>query len=156
MMGNGNMNTHLSFGPQFTMPSIMTDTEEVMHIFHIDWLGDDISFESNFMDVMSALETVLQHVWDYENMFGAASVATFFKALYRMDIIEQYPQMREYGWSCDSLSDCCCNWIPFLIQKRKNAYNEFDILTYIYPNDNLREVLEDYGAIIPDEVFYDL
>ena len=150
------MKTKLSFEPQFTTPSLWGDCEEVVHTFHIDWLGDDIVFESTFMDVMCGLQQIMQNIWDYQNTIGVATVATFFKAMYRTDIIEEHPETREYGWCVDSLADWDCTWLPFLIEKRKNARNDYDIRTFVYPNENLREVLHDYGSCLPDEEFYEL
>lgn len=145
------MSAKLSYGPQFTVPALMVDADEVIHTFHIDWMGGDISFESTFVDVMCALQTVCQNVWDYENTLGIATVATFFKSLGRVDIIDQYPEMYDYGWCVDNLSDCGYYWMPFVVEKRKHTRNDYDITTFIYPNSNLVELLDGYGATVPRE-----
>ena len=150
------MSAKLSYGPQFTMPALSVEADEIVHTFHIDWMGGDISFESTFYDVMYALQIVTQSIFDYENPVGAATVATFFRALHRFDIVEQYPQMREYGWCAEALSDCCVYWLPYVIEKRNHARNDYDIRMFIYPNDNLREIMADYGGEWPDEVFYEI
>lgn len=145
------MSAKLSYGPQFTIPAKLVDADEVIHTFHIDWMGGDISFESTFVDVMGGIQILCQNVWDYENTLGIATVATFFKSIGRLDIVEQHPEMYEYGWCVDNLSDCGFYWLPFWIDKRKMSRNDYDIETFIYPNSNLLELLDGYGATVPEE-----
>lgn len=145
------MSAKLSYGPQFTIPAKLVDADEVIHTFHIDWMGGDISFESTFADVMGGIQILCQNVWDYENTLGIATVATFFKSIGRLDIVEQHPEMYEYGWCVDNLSDCGFYWLPFWIDKRKMSRNDYDIETFIYPNSNLLELLDGYGATVPEE-----
>ena len=136
------MSQEIKYEPQFTMRSNCGMSDEVIHTFHIDWLpapNDDISFESTFLDVMNALTYIQQNLTDYYSGCGVATVATFFKILYRTDIIDLYPMMKEVGWNMEMLDECEISWLSFWITKMRGTKNDYIISPGFYPEEGVWE-----------------
>ena len=131
------MSQEIKYEPQFTMMSLCGNSQEVVHTFHIDWMYDpsDISFESTFIDVMNAISLVQQNLLDYYGGPGIATIATFFRAHYRTDIIEKYPVIKDLGWNEEMLAESCISWLAFWIKKIPGTRDDYLISVGYLPQE---------------------
>ena len=127
-------------------------TDEVTHIFHLDWFDEDIYFESTFPEVLHAFSEINRELFDYNSGHGLCKAYKFFEWINHPELIDVFRgSIEKYGWSAPALIQVDkVYWLPFHIVPHDEEENTFDILTAWYPNENIeayQDELEAKGVI---------
>lgn len=135
-----------------TVIDAATGIEEGSYTFHIDWLGEDLYFDSTLSKVLTAMDNVNKTLNDYNQPdWPCPCVGQFLEDVGHPELVNE--TALKAGWHIDELStECGVTWLNWSLVPKCDDHQQvyYDIWVDWLPWEDIMGViqkLEDEGII---------